>query len=91
MQNYQFRSMFARANKADGNLNINYSYLLEGRSLCIYYRSLFAASLSESLRFIRSGNFTIDGSFILSYNALIPLGKFYFPRINLMNRLRAYI
>lgn len=60
LKDYQFRSLFKRASKLDGNLESNYCLLLECRILAIFYRTNFMHNIFEILQFIKAGHVYID-------------------------------
>lgn len=55
LKDYQFRSLFRRASKLDGNLESNYCLLLECRVMAIFYRTNFLCNIFEILQFIKAG------------------------------------
>ena len=60
LKDYQFRSLFRRASKLDGNLESNYCLLLECRIMAIFYRTNFLHNIFEILQFIKAGHVYID-------------------------------
>jgi ribosomal protein S4 len=60
LKDYQFRSLFRRASKLDGNLESNYCLLLECRIMAIFYRTNFLSNIFEILQFIKAGNVYIN-------------------------------
>lgn len=60
LKDYQFRSLFRRASKLDGNLESNYCLLLECRVMAIFYRTNFLWNIFEILQFIKAGHVFID-------------------------------
>lgn len=60
LKDYQFRSLFRRASKLDGNLESNYCLLLECRVMAIFYRTNFLHNIFEILQFIKAGHVYID-------------------------------
>ncbi len=44
----------------DGNFEQNYLFMLEGRAVSIFYRTLFVANPFESIRFIKNGLVLLD-------------------------------
>jgi len=97
LKDYQFRVLFKRASKLDGNLENNYCLLLEGRILSLFYRTNFMSNFFEIIQFIRQKNILIDGkktSIHLNYS--VPLyslisfnSKFRFRiKRNLFKRLK---
>jgi len=74
-QDYQFRKLFRRASKMDGNMELNYCHLLEGRLLAIVYRTNLLNNMFEIIRYIRHGNVFVDFQCIRSVNFPVPVGK----------------
>lgn len=60
LKDYQFRSLFKRASKLDGNLESNYCLLLECRIMAIFYRTNFLHNIFEILQFIKAGHVYIN-------------------------------
>lgn len=60
LKDYQFRSLFKRASKLNGNLESNYCLLLECRIMAIFYRTNFLHNIFEILQYIKSGNVYIN-------------------------------
>lgn len=60
LKDYQFRSLFRRASKLDGNLESNYCLLLECRVMAIFYRTNFLWNIFEILQFIKAGHVYIN-------------------------------
>lgn len=60
LKDYQFRALYRRASKLDGNLESNYCLLLECRVLAIFYRTNFLSNIFEILQFIKAGHVFID-------------------------------
>ena len=59
-KDYQFRAMFRRAAKAQGNMEDNYVTMLEGRLLNLVYRTLFVETPFVALRYIRNSAIYIN-------------------------------
>lgn len=75
-QDFQFRRLFRRAAKMDGNFETNYLRFLEGRVLAIAHRLNFFADIFYILNFIKTGNnFFLDFKPINLVNELIPIGQ----------------
>lgn len=91
LQDHQFRALFKRASKADGNMDENYCFLLEGRAIMILYRTLFVSNPFEAIRFIKNGLFYYDRQKIRSIDYLIYPGKFFHILPNIIDRVRNYI
>lgn len=74
---YQFRAIFKKASKLDGNLDNNYCMLIECRLLSLFYRTNFMYNLFEIIRFIKTNNIIINFSYSLNYvNAPVPKNAF---------------
>lgn len=95
-KDYQFRKLFRRAAKLDGNLESNYCYMLEGRLESTVYRSNILVNPFEIPKFISEDNIYIDFRIINKSHYLVPIGKFLtfdpeiWPRLvySLCQRLR---
>lgn len=75
-QDYQFRSLFRRAAKLDGNFEVNYTRLLEGRLLAIIYRLNYTHNIFWILRFIKTKyNVFINYKPVNMVNYTVPLGQ----------------
>lgn len=86
-QDYQFRKMFKRAAKMDGNLEMNYCYMLEGRLLSVVYRSNFLSNIFQIIRFIKENNVCIDFKANNSINTYVKVGKFLTFNNNIGDKL----
>jgi ribosomal protein S4 len=71
LKDYQFRSLFRRASKLDGNLENNYCLLLECRIMAIFYRTNFLCNIFEIIQFIKAGNVFINFKKVLHINSSI--------------------
>ena len=60
LKDYQFRSLYRRAAKKDGNLESNFCLLLECRLLAIFYRTNFLHNIFDIISFIKAGHVYID-------------------------------
>ena len=89
---YQFRNIFKKASKLDGNLDNNYCMLIECRLLSLFYRTNFMYNLFEIIRFIKTHNVIINFNHSLSYvNAPVPKNAFItFKRKN-KDRIKAIL
>lgn len=75
-QDYQFRKLFRRAIKLDGNFEINYLRFLECRLLAIIYKLNYTNNIFWLLRFIKQkNNIFIDFKPINKINSIVPVGK----------------
>jgi ribosomal protein S4 len=82
LKDYQFRSLFRRASKLDGNLESNYCLLLECRVMAILYRTNFLWNIFEILQFIKAGYLFIDSKKAIHVNSQITNSS----RINCSNK-----
>jgi len=98
LKDYQFRALFKKASKLDGNLEHNYCLLLECRLLSLFYRTNFMSNIFEITQFVKRRNVLIDGVYTFTHlNAAVDIYSFisfcptYKKRIrkNLYKRLRA--
>lgn len=87
LQDYQFRQLFLRAQKLNGNLITNYCHLLEGRLLAVFYRTNFLADLFVIFRFIKNKHVYVDFKKLSYVNAVINIGSF----ITFRKRLTKYM
>ena len=87
LQDHQFRQMFKKARKLEGNLNTNYCHLLEARLLPIFYRTNYLANLFVIISFIKNKNCYINFKKISYCNAVINVGAF----ISFKKKLKRYI
>lgn len=71
LKDYQFRSLFRRASKLDGNLESNYCLLLECRVMAIFYRTNFLCNIFEILQFIKAGHVYINLKQALHVNSSV--------------------
>jgi len=72
LQNYQFRQLFYKARKLNGDLESNYCFLLECRLLPLFYRTNFIGNLFEIIRFIKKNNVLINFKCL---NSIVNLGS----------------
>ena len=77
-QDYQFRKLFRRATKMDGNMESNYLHLIEGRMLGIVYRTNLLRNMFRIVDYIKGGNVFIEGKCINTINTRVPISKFIF-------------
>jgi len=95
-EDYQFRKLFRRATKLDGNLESNFCYILECRLASIIYRTSMLVNPFKIPHFIAENNIYIDFRIINKSQYLVPIGKFLvynfkvWPKLiyNLCQRLR---
>lgn len=74
-QDHQFRRIFKRAAKKDGNFEVNYLQYLEGRALAIIYRLNFTPNIFWLMGFIKqNNNFFVEWKPIKRVNTLILIG-----------------
>lgn len=71
VKDYQFRALFRRASKLNGNLESNYCLLLECRIMAIFYRTNFLYNIFEILQFIRDGYVFINYKKAKHFNSSI--------------------
>ncbi len=77
-----------RARQLHGNFEQNYLYMIEGRAINLFYRTLFVPSPFESIRLIKNGLLFFDGHIVKTLNIKLPIGKIMSPHINIHTRLR---
>ena len=87
LADHQFRLYFRKAQKLQGNLNTNISYLLEARLLPIFYRTSFLSNPFIIITFIKNNNLLINFSKITFVNALVNIGSI----ISFKKKLKKYI
>ena len=87
LQDYQFRKLFLRAQKLNGNLITNYCHLLEGRILPVFYRTNFLADLFVVFRFIQHKHVSVNFKKLSYVNAIVNIGSF----ITFRKRLQKYM
>lgn len=87
IKDHQFRCLFKKASKLDGNLESNYCYLLEGRILHIFYRTNFLTDLFWIMDFIKNGNVLLNKNSITFYNIIVNIGTF----ITFKNKWKKYL
>lgn len=75
-QDYQFRKLFRRATKKDGDLEINFCYFLEGRLLYVLYRSNYLTNPFHIMKFIKQQNVCVGFKVIDRPNYLVPIAEF---------------
>jgi hypothetical protein len=77
LKDYQFRALFKKASKLDGNLEHNYCLLLECRLISLFYRTNFMSNFFEIIQFVRRKNVLIDGRYTFTHlNASVPIYSF---------------
>lgn len=70
----QFRKLFKKASKLDGNLESNYCHLIEGRILHVLYRTNFLTNLFTTMDFIKYGNVLLNNLTVNFINILVNIG-----------------
>jgi ribosomal protein S4 len=80
LKDNQFRKIFYKAKKLDGNMESNYLYLLECRVFPILYRLNFLPDIFLSLRFVKTKKLYINYNRINNVNAYISVGALITPR-----------
>lgn len=73
VKDHQFRILFKKASKLDGNLESNYCLLLECRAMAIVYRTNFLYNIFEILQFIKEGHILINCKKITYVNSNVKL------------------
>jgi ribosomal protein S4 len=89
LKDYQFRSLFRRASKLDGNLEQNYCLLLECRIMAIFYRTNFLCNIFEIIQFVKAGYVFINFKIIKHINAPINNISYITCSKNTISRLRS--
>lgn len=89
LKDYQFRSLFRRASKLDGNLEQNYCLLLECRIMAIFYRTNFLCNIFEIIQFVKAGYVFINFKIIKHINAPISNTSYITCSKNTISRLRS--
>ena len=84
----QFRSLFKRASKLDGNLESNYCLLLECRIMAIFYRTNFMHNIFQIINFVKKGNVYINFKKVKNINGTININSFITCSVNLIPRLQ---
>lgn len=87
LQDYQFRKLFSRARKLNGDLGTNYCHLLEGRLLAVFYRTNFLADLFVIIPFIKNKHVLVNFKRLTYVNAVINIGSF----ITFKKKLKRYM
>lgn len=75
-QDHQFRRLFKKASKMDGNLESNYCHMLECRLPSIVYRMNLLSSPFQIIRFVKSGNLFVNFFPVKHVNSTVPVGQF---------------
>lgn len=73
LQDHQFRNMFKLSSKLTGNLERNYCYLLECRTITIIYRTNFLANIFNCMMFVKRKRLFINDKPLSYINAVIPV------------------
>jgi small subunit ribosomal protein S4 len=89
LKDYQFRALFRRASKLDGDLEKNYCLLLECRIMAIFYRTNFLYNIFEIIQFIKAGHVFINFKIIKHINCPINTISYITCSKNTINRLRS--
>lgn len=76
-KDYQFRKLFKKASKMDGNLETNYCYLLECRLVGLVYRTNLLNSPFEIMKFIRGGYVLVNFAVIKNISHLTPVSTVF--------------
>jgi hypothetical protein len=79
LQDHQFRNIFKKASKLTGNLELNYCYYLECRTITIIYRTNFLANIFNCIMFIKRNRLFINNYPINYINAVIPVNSLIKP------------
>lgn len=87
IKDHQFRELFKKALKLDGNLDENYCHLLEGRLLYIFYRTNFMTDIISLMDFIREKNIYLDNILINFCERIVRVGEFITFRKKLKNKI----
>ena len=77
-QDYQFRKLFRKATKLDGNMESNYLHLIEGRVLGIVYRTNLLRNMFRIVDYIKGGNVFFESKCINTVNTRVPVTTFIF-------------
>jgi hypothetical protein len=88
LKDYQFRSLFKKASKMDGNLENNYCLLLECRIMSILYRTNFLHNIFEIIQFIKSGNVYLNYKQVTFINNSMDFTSHLSCSKKTINRLR---
>jgi len=83
-KDFQFRKLFRKATKLDGNVESNYCYLLEGRLSAIVYRTNLLTNPFLIIKFIKENSIYIGTRLICKYYYLVPVGIFLSFRKNIL-------
>jgi ribosomal protein S4 len=75
LQNYQFRILFNKAKKLNGDLETNYCFLLECRLLPLFYRTNFIIDLFKIIKFIKENKVLINFKCQNYLNSIVNLGS----------------
>lgn len=91
VKDYQFRTLFRRASKLDGNLESNYCLLLECRLMAIFYRTNFLYNIFEILQFIKAGHVFINFRKVKHFNSSVSNLSRINCSIKTIPRLRLFL
>lgn len=90
-QDFQFRKLFRKSIKSDGNFETNYCYALECRIYSIIYRMNFAPTVFSALNFLNKKWVFVDFISITSKNYVVPIGKLISLKKKLIKKLRKFL
>ena len=90
-QDFQFRKLFRKSIKSDGNFETNYCYALECRIYSIIYRMNFAATVFSALDLLNKKSVFVDFISITSKNYVVPIGKLISLNKKLIKKLRKFL
>jgi ribosomal protein S4 len=72
--NYRhFRKMAIKAKKQDGYFGYNYMLLLEGRIVCMIYRSSFIANMFEAIKIVNLGLVWVNKRYVNFINNVVGI------------------
>jgi ribosomal protein S4 len=71
----QFRKLFRKSVKSDGDYDTQYCYLLEGRIPSMFHRMNFTTNLLTAYKNLKKKRIIVDFKQIFSPNYLLPMGK----------------
>ena len=92
LADYQFRNLFKKASKLDGNLDSNYCMLIECRLLSLLYRTNLLFNFFDIIKFIKHDNIIINYKYSLNHiNAIIPRNAFITFRRKTEYRMKAIL
>lgn len=71
----QFCNMARKAKKMNGFFEENFLFLLEGRIMCIVYRSGLILNMFDAISFVKNGFVKVNGVYISNINYIVPIMK----------------